>query len=98
MCWVLSWLLKNRKMASWWEYDPDLLFLSSDKWWCSAQTSPVPYRAFQRLKENFQVQILTDPKMGIITITHHPEQMLLPLKKLPPKLMFVQSEEAQNNN
>lgn len=52
--------------------------------------------AFQSFKENFQVQILTDPKTGIVTNTHYPEQMLVLLKKLPPKLTFVQTEESIN--
>lgn len=101
MCCVLSWLLKNGKMASWWENDPDLLFPSSDKWWCSAQASPVPYRAAVELSRDLrrigpQVQILTDPKTGIVTNTRYPEQMILPLKKLLPKSVFVQTEESIN--
>lgn len=90
---VLGTLMTSEE---WWENDPDLLFLSSDKCWCSAQTPPVPHRAFQRFKENFHVQMLTDPQTGIVTNTHYPEQMLLPLKELPPKLMFVQTEESIN--
>lgn len=43
-----------------------------------------------------QVQILTDPKTGIVTNTRYPEQMILPLKKLLPKSVFVQTEESIN--
>lgn len=42
------------------------------------------------------MQILADPRTGIATNTHYPEQMLLSLKELPPKSMFVQPEESIN--
>lgn len=90
LCWVLSWLLKNGERMT-------LSSCFSAVMSGGAQHRlPAPYRAFQRFKENFHVQMLIDPQTGIVTNTRYPEQMLLPLRELPPKLMFVQTEESIN--